>query len=126
MFKRLSDFQKFQAGSDLWILFYEPCRDLFKRVNWRTGFLLEGIRSQKKISKSVLIDTHNMFPNEKLVCLSFNQESWVFDVHKHWDQLKKPSLRVFGHLKGHEEELNQDWPQADLLYNLSYYVEKKA
>ena len=125
MFKLLGDFQKFQPGSNLWILFHEPNRELFKQINWRTGFLLEGIKSRTAVSKPVLIDTHTMFPNWNLVCLPFEKKSWLSDAYALWGQLRRPSLRVFVPLKGNGEKLNQDWPSSDLLYNLSYYVEKK-
>lgn len=125
MFKLLNNFQKFQPGSDLWILFYEPHRKVFKQINWRVGFLLEGIKNQTEFSKPVLIDSHRTFPNQKLLCLPLKKESWLSDTYGHWKQLSKPSLRVFVPLQENEDKLDQYWSSSDLLYNLSYYREKK-
>ena len=125
MFKLLSAFQKFQPGSDLWVLFYEPQRDLFKQINWRTGFLLEKLKNQIKLFEPLIIGTEKIFPNQNLLCLPL-KETWLSDTHRHWEQLLKPSLRVFLPLESSSEVFLQNWPQADLFSNLSYYMEKQT
>ena len=124
MFKLLTAFQKFQPGSDLWILFYEPHRELFKQINWRTGFLLEKLKSQIKISTPLMIATPTIFPNRNLLCLPLKKENWLSETYKHWERLRKPSLRLFLPLKKEGEILHQNWPQEDLSSNFSYYIEK--
>ena len=125
MFKSLTHFQKFQPGSQLWMIFFEPKRYLFKQINWRTAFLLQSFREQKAISQPVLIDTHSIFPNNSLLCLPLKKESWLSDIYNCWRQLNKPSFRVFIPEDYDEQQLNQLWPQSDLSYNLSYYKEMK-
>lgn len=125
MFKPLSHFQKFQPGSYLWLIFFEPKRDLFKYINWRTGFLLQKPKSEKSISQAVLVDTQNIFPNNSLLCLPLKEESWFSDVYKYWKQMNKPSFRVFLPLDYDEEKLNQYWSSSDKVHSLFYYKEAR-
>ncbi len=125
MFKPLTRFQKFQAGSHLWLIFFEPHRFLFKEINWRTGFLLQSLnKAGKLISKPVLIDTQKVFPNQALLCLPPKKESWLFDIYDNWKQLNKPSLRVFTPFNCDERELKQKWPEPESFQDLSYYNEE--
>ena len=126
MFKPLKNVQKFQAGSHLWLMFFEPQRHLFKEINWRTGFLLQNLKDKKLISESVLIDTQKTFPNNSLLCLPLKKKSWLFDIYNSWKQLDRPSLRVFIPLDYDEEQLKQYWPQPEQFYDLSYYKELKG
>ena len=123
MFKPLKSFQKFQFGSYLWLIFFEPQRYLFKTINWRTGFLLHNLRDKKPILKPVLIDTQAIFPNNSLLCLPLKKESWLSDIYNFWKHLDKPSLRVFVPLNCDAEKLNQYWPKPEQLCDLSYYKE---
>ena len=125
MFKPLNYFQKFQSGSHLWLIFFEPEKNLFKQINWRTGFLLQNPREKKAVLQPVLIDTHRVFPNNSLLCLPLKKDSWKSDTYNFWQWLNKPSFRVFTPSESHGVELNQYWPQLDDLYNLSYYSEIK-
>lgn len=125
MFKPLNYFQKFQSGSHLWLIFFEPETKLFKQINWRTGFLLQNPRSKTVIFQPVLVDTHRIFPNNSLLCIPLKKKSWMSDTYNFWQQLDKPSLRVFTPSENHGEKLNRYWPQSDELYNFSYYSEIK-
>lgn len=122
MFKSLDSFQKFQSGSDLWLLFFEPKNDFFKYINWRLDFLLSNM-SQKKMNlpPAQLISTYKNFPNKALLCLLFKDNSWVQDIHHYWAKLDKPSLRIFTNIKNSEEQLHAHWPTSDLSHSLSYY-----
>ena len=122
--KSLTSFQKFQSGSKLWVLFFEPQRRLFKEINWRTGFLLGKIKSQKLLEKPVLLDTQKIFPNQSTLCLPLKKESWVSDIYKSWKQLDKPSFRIFLPLSFSEEELDKNWSRSDYIDNIWYYKEK--
>ena len=121
MFKSLGENQKFSLGSELWILFFEPYRQLFKKVNWRTHFLLQPLTEKSNLLKPLLIDTHKVFPNNSILCLPFKEETWVKDVYQSWKQLDKPSCRVFIPLRCQEEELLSLWPEVDIGHKLSYY-----
>lgn len=121
MFKTLSGFQKFQKGSLLWLIFFEPKRRLFRYINWRTGFLLHNLKNPPSVGQPVLIDTKNVFPNQSLLCLPLKSDSWFTEAHRHWKQMDKPSFRVFIPLDCDEEALSRRWPQSDSHYNLSYY-----
>ena len=39
----LSVYQAFSSGADLWLLPFEPESPLFKKINWRLGFLLHPL-----------------------------------------------------------------------------------
>ena len=45
MFQTLSPGQAFSAGADLWILPFAPQSLLFRKINWRMGFLLHPLSS---------------------------------------------------------------------------------
>ena len=123
MFKPLTNVQKFQAGSQLWLIFFEPQRYLFKKINWRTGFLLQTFKGKKHLSEPILVDTQKIFPNNSLLCLPLKKKSWLSDIYQSWKQLDRPSLRVFCPLDCKEEQLNQYWPKLESSYDLSYYKE---
>lgn len=123
MFKQLNPFQKFQKGSSFWFIFFEPDRALFKHINWKTRFLLQDVHKKNTISKPLLIDTYNIFPNLALLCLPFKKDLWISDIYKQWNQLDKPSLRVFTPLGFSGQTLNLHWPSSDPVYSLSYYSE---
>ena len=121
MFKSLGATKKFSAGSDLWIVFFEPHRQLFKQINWRTHFLLQDLGDKTNLLRPLLLDTYKNFPNNSILCLPFKKETWFKDIHHFWKKLDKPSCRIFIPLDGHEDELINFWPEVDSLYDLSYY-----
>ena len=125
MFKSLSSTQKFSFGSQLWVIFFEPYRQLFKKINWRTHFLLQALGEEPKLLKPLLIDTYKIFPNSSILCLPFKPKTWVKDIYQSWRQLDKPSCRIFIPLNEQEEELLNCWPDIDSAYDLSYYRKKR-
>ncbi|MCZ0931550.1 MAG: hypothetical protein OXJ52_00120 [Oligoflexia bacterium] len=125
MFKSLGANQKFSFGSQLWIMFFEPYRQLFKKINWRTHFLLQPLGEEPKLLQPLLVDTYKIFPNSSILCLPFKKETWVKDIYQSWRQLDKPSFRVFIPLGCQEEELLNFWPEADSAHKLSYYRTKR-
>ena len=120
MFKSLDVNQKFSSGSQLWFVFFEPHRLLFKKINWRTHFLLQSLGDTKALSNPLLVDTHQIFPNDAILCLPLNKRAWVKEVYQFWKQLDKPPCRVFVPLGCHEEELFNHWPESDSFHKLSY------
>lgn len=122
MFKSLDSFQKFQSGSTLWIVFFEPQRALFREINWRTGFLLQSLKGEP-LSQAVLLDTQSIFPNNSLLCLPEIKDFWSGEVYKNWKKMNKPSVRVFLPLGREETELSELWPSSHS-QDLSYYKEK--
>ena len=123
MFKSLSSNQKFSQGSQLWLIFFEPKRQLFKQINWRTQFLLQSLAEPPKLLKPLLIDTYKIFPNKAILCLPL--KNWVKEAYHSWKQLDKPSCRVFIPLDCHEEDLINFWPEVDNKTNLSYYRKQR-
>ena len=121
MFKPISESQKFSSGSELWLIFFEPDRHLFKEINWRTHFLLKDLGDNEALLKPLLLDTYKYFPNNSILCLPFKKETWLKDAHHFWKQLDKPSCRIFIPLNCDEEELINFWPEVDSLNDLSYY-----
>ena len=110
MFKSLSYFQRFQAGSKLWLIFFEPQRLLFKQINWRTGFLLGGLRDKSPLfNRPLLLDTHRTFPNQALICLPLNREEWPINSFKLWNQMNRPSFRLFIPLGFKKTQLEGGW-----------------
>ena len=125
MFKALNKSQKFQPGSKLWLIFFEPKRHLFKTINWRTGFLLQSLKKDQKLLHPTLLDTINIFPNQALLCLPLKKGTWLSDIHNSWRKLNKPSLRVFIPFNYDEEELCSYGAFQESLCDLSYYKEIK-
>ena len=121
MFQSLDANQKFSLGSDLWVIFFEPDRRLFKKINWQTCFLLQPLAEDEKLLKPLLIHTYKVFPNKSILCLPFKKSTWVKDAHQFWKKMDKPSCRIFIPLGCEEEELINFWPEVDTVYNLSYY-----
>ncbi len=126
MFKSLNHFQKFQPGSDFWLIFFEPEKNIFKEINWRTGFLLQNLNEKEGCSQPILIDTRKIFPNRSLASLPLKKEQWLADAYNIWRQLSKPSFRVFTPCSDGGEQLKRYWPQLDSLHNLSYYNESHS
>lgn len=125
MFKPLDSLQKFCPGSQLWLIFFEPQRALFKHINWRTSFLLKNIKEKEDINQPILVDTQKIFPNNSLLCLPLKKKTWITDAYKFWNQLNKPSFRIFIPEAYDEKNLYEHWPQSDSSQNLSYYKEIK-
>ena len=123
MFQSLNSFQKFQSGSHLWLIFFEPQRNLFKQINWRTGFLLNKPKGLKAISRPILLGTQNIFPNNSLLCLPFKEDKWLLDIYNSWKQMDKPSFRVFIPLNYKGDRFCKSWPSEDPSRNISYYEE---
>ena len=121
MFQSLTKNQKFSIGSDLWIVFFEPDRQFFKKINWETCFLLQSLSENEELLKPLLVNTYKIFPNKSILCLPFEKSTWVKDVYQFWKQMDKPSCRIFIPLGCKEEELINLWPEVDTVYNLSYY-----
>ena len=121
VFKALSSNQKFSFGSQLWVIFFEPYRQLFKTINWRTHFLLQSLAEKKELLQPLLIDTYKIFPNHAILCLPFKKETWLKDIYQSWRRLDKPSCRVFIPLGCQEEELLSFWPESAGSHKLSYY-----
>ena len=126
MFKSLNSFQKFQSGSRLWLIFFEPERNLFKQINWRMGFILQKPKDLKAVSQPVLVNTYKIFPNDSLVCLPLKKESWLSSIYNCWKQMDKPSFRVFIPLAYDAREIVRYWPPSENVYNLSYYREVRG
>ena len=125
MFKSLSHFQKFQSGSKLWLIFFEPKRFLFKQINWRTGFLLSGLRESSPLLKqALLLDTHKIFPNQALVCLPLDREEWPMQGFKLWNQMDRPSFRLFIPMSFKKTQLEEEWPSSVASAQLSCWEEK--
>ncbi len=120
MFKQLTYHQAFVAGSDLWVLPFEPTSFWFKKINWQTQFLLQTIHSPIKISNPLMITTEKFFPNKAVLCIPIQKISWIQEIHKHWINLKKPSMRIFLRKNETQDDIEKDWPKKDLIYNLSY------
>ncbi|MCY4321884.1 MAG: hypothetical protein OXC37_05760 [Bdellovibrionaceae bacterium] len=121
MFQFLNTNQKFSTGSDLWVIFFEPDRPLFKKINWQSSFLLQSLTENEKLLKPRLIGTYKVFPNKFILCLPFERSSWVKDIYQSWKKMNKPSCRIFIPLGCKPEELINLWPEVDTAYNLHYY-----
>ena len=122
MFKSLSCSQKFSSGTDLWLIFFEPHRQIFKQINFRVHFLLHSLDSAS-LSSPLLLDTHRVFPNNSILCLPLEKKIWFQSAYDFWKKLNKPSFRIFIPLKEQEEKLFNYWPVTDSDHKISYYKE---
>ena len=120
MFKKIDYHQAFFSGSEIWVLSFDPKNFWFKKINWHTQFLLQKMNSSLPLSNSLLVATETFFPNKAVLCIPSQKESWIKDIHKHWLNLKKPSLRIFLREKETLSHIEKDWPSKDFIYNLSY------
>ncbi|MBC6415097.1 MAG: hypothetical protein GDA46_01715 [Bdellovibrionales bacterium] len=121
MFQSLSYYQKFTSGSDLWCLFFEPQRDLFKEINWRTKFLIHKLKEKIQLKKPLLIESSSFFPNQYILCLPLFLREKEYEI---WLKLKQPSLRIFLPLEYKKPCLNF-WFNKNLHgQKISYYNEK--
>ena len=84
--------------------------------------MLSGLKTGKPPSWPILLGTQKIFPNLWLVCLPLKKESWSADIYKCWENMSKPSLRVFIPLSYNEEPLNKLWTKTPV-YDLSFYKE---
>lgn len=106
MFKRLGVYEVFKPGASLWILL--GCHDspLFKKINWRMKFLLcwPGHTPPENL----------LIPGHPLACkniLYLNSQDIPL-CHSHWQNLKRPYLRLFlfeKKIKG----LHSQWPENE-------------
>ena len=120
MISKLSYYERFSSGSDLWCFFFEPDRDLFKSINWRTNFMIHKMKERTEMTQPLLIESTAFFPNQYLLCLPK-----TFSVKKSydlWTQLKHPLIRLFPPLESSKEFLDF-WMLEASSYNISYYSE---
>ena len=117
MFKKLGFHDKFHKGAEVWCIFYEPQRALFKSLNWETHFLIEKINTRQKLSQALLLATADIFPNHSLLCLPLSLSDKIYDF---WKKLAQPSFRVFLPLNFDEKDLFRQWPHPSQHQNLSY------
>ena len=122
----MSESQKFSIGSHLWLIFFEPHRQLFKTINWRTHFLLQSLDNASPFPGPLLVDTHKVFPNDSILCLSFQKKIWFQSAYQFWRQLNKPSIRIFIPLREQEDTLFNYWPTTDSAHKISYYKENTS
>ena len=120
---QLSYYEKFNPGSDLWCFFFEPDRDLFKKINWRSQFIIQKIKEPVQLTQALLIESSFFFPNQYLLCLpEFFSAKKCYDI---WTQLQQPSLRLFLPLKSKEKFL-EFWASLESSHQISYYSEKQG
>lgn len=108
MFKSLGFYDAFRPGRDLWILLNCSESFLFKKINWKLKFLL---CSPEKRPPKVLLTPGHPLPCRQILYLGSRE---MFLCYKYWEELKKPSLRLFLFEKG-MENLSSKWPRGDLL-----------
>lgn len=118
--KKLNLYQKFMSGSDLWCLFFEPQRDLFKKINWQTHFLIKKLNDNEPLEKALLLDTHKCFPNRLLLCLPLSLKNNLYDF---WLNLNKMSLRIFIPLGCESSDFLKPWWSMDKNHGISYFEE---
>ena len=121
MFEKLSVHNKFKKGAEVWCVFHEPERSLFKSLNWETHFLIKKINDNSRLSQALLLGTAGFFPNRSLLCLPLSLSDKIYDF---WIKLAQPSFRVFLPLNFDENKLFRQWPSYKKPQKLSYYKEK--
>ena len=107
MLKPLGFYDAFKPGKDLWVL--SGCSEsfLFKKINWKLKFLLCSPGSKPP---KVLLIPGNPLPCKYILSLESHD---IILCHKYWEELKKPSLRLFLFEKG-MKNLSSKWPHEDL------------
>ena len=121
MLKQLTYHQAFFAGSDLWVVTLEPKNFWFKKINWQTQFLIQTINAPATArSQSLMIATEKFFPNKAVLCIPTQKNPWIKEIYNFWVNLKKPSLRIFLRENETLDDIEKNWPEKDLIYNISY------
>jgi len=120
MLKLLNRHHALFSGSEIWAIPFEPTNFWFKKINWHTQFLLHNICSTTKLINPLMIATEQFFPNKAVLCMPTTDKSWIKSTHTYWLNLNRPSIRLFLQDKEGLDDIETNWSQQDLIYNLTY------
>lgn len=136
--QKLSQAGAFGSGSELWILPQVEKSVWARKIDWYLNFQisrakdhtphrprpeLNEILSQNEqefveyttdeSTRPLLVASHSHLPNEMTLELPFHEEPqhWVKQAHTHWDQLRRPTLRVFLPPGMPMDDFIQLWPE---------------
>jgi hypothetical protein len=120
MANRLEPINALDPGHNLWVIAYDPSSSWYQRLNWLTNFrltaneihvrpkmhpwllkILETCEIQSPeipLADPLLVPVAQWLPAEWLVMIPFHKEQdshFVKQLQQIWEQLQKPSLRLF-------------------------------
>ena len=134
----------FSAGKKVWLIDSNRDGYLRRKIDWHLNFLLLKAESHKKPelapqmlniiaenempsfhSQSIrtsplLIPSEHAFPVSSIVEIPWvkDKEHWVTEVHKTWQLLGEPEIRVFLPQDLSANEFKKLWPKSSLLWTL--------
>jgi hypothetical protein len=136
--KTLSKEEAFKEGSELWIIPDRKNSIWARRIDWHLQFLISRsmihvspqisldlndiVRANEidlqvpEISKNapLLIFSVDLLPNRQTIHLPYssNLKVWLERAYELWENLKKPSVRIFLPKAQAAEEFDDLWPEA--------------
>ena len=114
MFRFIGQNHAFSKGCSLWIA-PQPS-DWAKKMDWHLCFLFEKSKTKHE---AFLAESSRHLPNDKTLFLSFKkgeEELWIKKARKFWQDLEKPSLRIF--LNANQKDFTALWPEEPLPYRI--------
>lgn len=126
----------FGAGADLWIIPNDEQSSWSHQIDWYLNFLLSRAKNHqtKEIPEDLLklaeryevslaahtpsqktplmIASEHYFPNKQVVLIHDPEDFalWLKQAHQIWQNLGKPSLRVFLPSNSNELDFQKEWP----------------
>lgn len=119
MFKVVGYYQALSLGSDFWVVVSNPKDFWFKKINWQSRLILQDIKAHQDILDPLLVPTAHLFPNKFIVCLPKKTKNLAEVIYNQWKGFQKPSLRIFLSHSISKKELENVWPNEDLVHDLS-------
>ena len=143
--KALTKAKAFDAGSELWIVPEPEHSPLAQRVDWYLNFQLARARYHKTRDLSpelkntliqqewpefqygqeaeapLMVAAQGYFPTQMVVQVPVKRtfKSWIKGIHKTWENLDHPSMRVFLPEGRTVEDFKADWEEAIEPYDLT-------
>lgn len=148
--QKLSQAGAFGSGSELWVLPQIEISQWARKIDWYLNFQISRAKShtprkpdpelseilgENEISfvkyardeqnRPLLVASHSHLPNQMTLEVPYKSEAkgWVEIVHRNWDQLKRPNLRVFLPPNLESDEFIKAWPEPQTSVDITLVSE---
>lgn len=124
MFQFLPYTNALSNGSALWITQTPHYSPLAQKINWHLHFVFE--KSKTSLDDSLLTESSLHLPNNQTLFIPFKKEKkldWIKKAFLSWQNLEKPSLRLFLPFSLSKQNLIDHWLYEDLPYKIQIIFE---
>ena len=123
MFKILPRPNALSKGSSLWIT-PSPSSPLSRQLDWLTLFKARIANNDKPL----LIESSLYLPCSHICFLPLKENpiKWLEHARSCWNDLNKPSLKIFLPNNLSQKELTQHWPYEPLPYTIKLVMDYKT